>query len=107
MKKRAFTLIQLLIVITIIGILAAALLPSILNAPGRGREAARTADEIGKEKIEVNTKIDLGSIKDEEEQEKKRPPDIEDDTQKLLDLREDTRERRERPTTSRELGPRR
>jgi prepilin-type N-terminal cleavage/methylation domain-containing protein len=44
MHKKAFTLIELLIVITIIGILAVALLPSILGAPARARDAARKAD---------------------------------------------------------------
>lgn len=42
--KKAFTLIELLIVITIIGILAVALLPSVLGAPARARDAARKAD---------------------------------------------------------------
>ncbi len=42
--KTAFTLIELLIVITIIGILAVALLPSVLGAPGRARDAQRKAD---------------------------------------------------------------
>lgn len=42
--RKAFTLIELLIVITIIGILAVALLPSVLGAPARARDAARKAD---------------------------------------------------------------
>ncbi len=41
MKKKAFTLIELLIVIAIIGVLAAALYPTIRDALSRGRDAAR------------------------------------------------------------------
>ncbi|KKP40591.1 MAG: PilE-like protein [Candidatus Peregrinibacteria bacterium GW2011_GWF2_33_10] len=43
-NKKAFTLIELLIVITIIGILAVSLLPKIGSAPGRARDVARKAD---------------------------------------------------------------
>ncbi len=44
MSKKGFTLIELLIVIAIIGILAVALLPQVLGAPARARDAARRAD---------------------------------------------------------------
>lgn len=42
-NKKGFTLIELLIVIAIIGILAVAFLPSLLNAPAKGRDAQRLA----------------------------------------------------------------
>lgn len=44
MQKRAFTLIELLIVITIIGILAVAFLPRLLNAPSQARDRQRVED---------------------------------------------------------------
>ena len=43
-RLRAFTLIELLIVITIIGILAVALVPRITGGPAKARDATRKAD---------------------------------------------------------------
>lgn len=41
LRKKAFTLIELIIVLAIIGILIVALLPTITGAPGRARDAQR------------------------------------------------------------------
>lgn len=43
-RKHAFTLIELLIVITIIGILAVAFIPRLAGMSGRGRDAQRKSD---------------------------------------------------------------
>jgi prepilin-type N-terminal cleavage/methylation domain-containing protein len=43
-SKKGFTLIELLIVIAIIAILAVAFLPTLLNAPAKGRDTARIAN---------------------------------------------------------------
>lgn len=43
-NRKGFTLIELLIVIAIIGILAVAFVPTLLDAPSRGRDSQRVAN---------------------------------------------------------------
>lgn len=57
-KLLGFTLIELLIVIAIIGILAVAFLPSLLNAPAKGRDTQRIADMQKIQKVLVSKDLE-------------------------------------------------
>jgi type II secretion system protein G len=61
-KKRAFTLIEMLIVIVIIGILAAALIPRLSSARGRANDVARKADLAQTAAALVSYQIDAGKF---------------------------------------------
>ena len=60
-KKKGFTLIEMLIVIVIIGILAAALIPRLSSARGRANDVARKADLAQVAAALVSYQIDRGS----------------------------------------------
>lgn len=55
--RKAFTLVEMLIVIVIIGILAAALIPRITMAQGKARDTARVA-----QMKDVSTALELYSV---------------------------------------------
>lgn len=61
-KKKAFTLIEMLIVIVIIGILMAAIYPRLSNARGRANDVARKADLAQVAAALVAYQIDHGSF---------------------------------------------
>jgi prepilin-type N-terminal cleavage/methylation domain-containing protein len=60
-SKKGITLIELLIVIAIIAVLAVAFLPTILNAPAKGRDTARVAALQKLQKVLISNNLVNGT----------------------------------------------
>jgi len=63
LKKKGFTLIELIVVITILGILVAIAVPSILNYIGAAEDAVFAAN-VRTAKAEIGLEIALGNASD-------------------------------------------